>query len=268
MKALAAAEVLVEQNVSRFPGTREWLFKHALVREVAYASLGERECNELHALAAEWLASMGEDAATIAGHYDLGGKHVAAAEHWSRAAARSLATNALADAVSMAERALGFAEDKPSAFLRACYLDEAWSRIDPRAAERETAIRALEESVYDQASAVRTRGARARYDDARGTGAGSAIAWRKPVTRRQRSECTTRKRVRRRRSRCGWRSRDALPTPRPKRPDCSSWPKNARSARPRSTPGRHSRSSAKPRARSALRSTPGAARLAPLGPRA
>ena len=171
MKALAGSEVLLEQNVSRFPGTREWVFKHALVREVAYASLGERERKELHALAAAWLSSMGEDSATVAGHYDLGGQHVSAADHWSRAAQRALATNALADALSMADRALAFAEDKPSGFQRAGYLDEAWSRLDPRASDRETAIRAMEENVYDEASAVRARGARARFDDARGTGA-------------------------------------------------------------------------------------------------
>jgi predicted ATPase len=172
MRALIASEILVEQNVSRFTGSREWMFKHALVREVAYASLGERERKELHALAASWLASMGEDAATVAGHYDLGGQPVAAAEHWARAAQRALATNALTDALTMAERALTFAEDKPSGFLRASYLDEAWSRLDPRAGERETAIGAMEDNVYDQASAVRARGARARYDDARGSGDG------------------------------------------------------------------------------------------------
>jgi eukaryotic-like serine/threonine-protein kinase len=171
MKALAASEVLVEQNLSRFPGAREWTFKHALVREVAYASLGERERKELHALAAAWLTSMGEDSATVAGHYDLGSQHVSAAEHWARAAQRALATNALADALSMAERALAFAEDKPGAFQRAAYMDEAYSRLDPRASDRETSIRALEDNVYDEASAVRARGARARYDDARGTGA-------------------------------------------------------------------------------------------------
>ncbi len=170
MKALAAAEVLVEQNVSRFAGTREWLFKHALVREVAYSSLGERERKELHELAAAWLASMGEDAATVAGHFDLGGQFTAAADHWARAAQRALATNALTDALTMADRALAFAEDKPAGFQRASYLDEAWSRLDPRASERETAIRAMEENVHDEASAVRARGARARYDDARGTG--------------------------------------------------------------------------------------------------
>ncbi|HVR18604.1 MAG TPA: protein kinase [Polyangiaceae bacterium] len=170
IKALVAAEVLVEQNISRFTGAREWVFKHALVREVAYASLGESERGELHALAGAWLASMGEDAATVAGHYDLGGKHSAAADHWARAAQRAIAANALKDALTMAERALAFAEDKAAGFQRASQLDEAWSRLDPRASERETAVRAMEDNVHDEASAVRARGARARYDDARGSG--------------------------------------------------------------------------------------------------
>jgi serine/threonine protein kinase/tetratricopeptide (TPR) repeat protein len=170
MKALVGAEVLVEQNVSRFTGAREWLFKHALVREVAYASLGDSERKQLHGLAAAWLGSMGEDAATVAGHYDLGEQHARAADHWARAAQRALAANALKDALSMADRALAFAEDAPSGFLRASYLDEAWSRLDPRSSERETAVQAMESNVYDEASAVRARGARARYDDARGSG--------------------------------------------------------------------------------------------------
>lgn len=170
LKALAASEFLVEQNESRFTGSSEWVFKHALVRDVVYQSLGDAERRELHALAAAWLDSMGEDAATVAGHYDLGGRHAAAANHWARAAQRALATNALSDALPMAERALAFAEDKPSGFKRACYLDEAWTRLDPRASDRETAIVALEENVYDEASRVRAQGARARYDDALGIG--------------------------------------------------------------------------------------------------
>lgn len=170
MSALASAEVLVEQTGSRFSGPREWVMKHALVRDVAYGALGERERRELHTLAAEWLASMGEDAAVVAGHFDLGGQHEAAAQHWARAAERALATNALSDAVKMAERALTFAKDKPSGFQCASYLDEAWSRIDPRAADRETAILALIENTYDEPSAVLARGASARFDDARGTG--------------------------------------------------------------------------------------------------
>jgi predicted ATPase len=168
LKALTGAELLVEQNSSRFAGVREWSFKHALVRDVAYSSLGERERAELHALVASWLSTMGEDAATVAGHYDLGKQHAAAANHWARAAQRALATNALTDALEMADRALTFAESPESAFLRASYLDDAYSRLDPRAADRESAIRAMEENVYDEASSVRARGARARYEDARG----------------------------------------------------------------------------------------------------
>lgn len=183
MKALVASEILVEQNASRFSGTREWTFKHALVRDVAYACLGEPERRELHALAAAWLTSMGEDSAVIAEHYDLGGLHASAADHWERAAQRALATNALTDALNMADRALSFAEDKPSRFRRASYLDEAWSRLDPRVGERETAVLAMEQNVYDEASAVRARGARARYDDARGHG--ERISERLAETREQ-----------------------------------------------------------------------------------
>jgi serine/threonine protein kinase/tetratricopeptide (TPR) repeat protein len=170
LRNLAAAEILVEQSSSRFSGSREWLFKHSLFRDVIYAQLGELERKKLHGLAADWLASMGEDATVVAGHYDLSGQPQKAAFHWARAAQRALATNALADALTMAERALSFAQDKQTGFQRASYLDEAWSRLDPRASDRETAIEALEENVYDEATEVRARGARARYQDARGTG--------------------------------------------------------------------------------------------------
>ncbi len=170
MKELAAREVLVEQHTARFSDAREWVFKHALVREVAYDALGERERKELHALAAKWLSDMGEDSATVAGHFDMGDEHEAAAEHWALAAQRALATNALTDALEMADRALAFATEKVSGFQRASFLDEAWSRLDPRASDRETAIVAMEENVHDEASSVRARGARARHDDARGAG--------------------------------------------------------------------------------------------------
>ena len=65
----------------------------------------------------------------------------------------ALAGGVLADAVSMAERALAFAEDKPTGFLRAWCLDEAWSRIDPRAAERAQRTIHLEKGVLTRAEA-------------------------------------------------------------------------------------------------------------------
>ncbi|WP_394832324.1 protein kinase [Pendulispora rubella] len=168
LRALAAADVLREQAVSRFQGTREWAFKHALMREVAYASLGDDALKDLHACAARWLAKMGEDDAIVARHFELGGRSAEAAAYLEKAAARALAANALADAVSMAEKSLAFAEDKATAFARAQILDEAWSRLDARAGERDSAVRSMEENVYDASSELRARGARLRYEDARG----------------------------------------------------------------------------------------------------
>jgi tetratricopeptide (TPR) repeat protein len=168
LRALAAADIVHEQASSRFKNTREWAFKHAIMREVAYASLGDEMLRECHAHVGRWLAKVGEDDGSIARHLELGGKSEEAAVYLERAARRALAAHALADAVSMAEKALVFAEDRPTTFARAQLLDEAWSRLDARAGERDSAVRAMEESVHDTASELRARGARLRYEDACG----------------------------------------------------------------------------------------------------
>ena len=159
---------MVEQASSRYKGTREFGFKHALMREVAYASLGDDTLKDFHTRAGRWLAKMGEDDATVARHLELGGAHQEAASYLEKAARRALAAHALGDAVMMAEKALAFADDKPTQFARALILDEAWNRQDARAGERDSAVRAMEDSVYDEASEVRARGARVRYEDACG----------------------------------------------------------------------------------------------------
>jgi tetratricopeptide (TPR) repeat protein len=170
MRALTGAEVIVEQASSRFKDTREWAFKHALTREVAYASLGDDQLKELHARAGQWLAKMGEDDAIVARHLELGGEAVQAANYLEKAARRALTANALSEAVRLAEKSLAFAEDKPTQFARAQILDEAWNRLDARAGERDTAVRAMQDSIHDEASEVRALGARVRYEDASGGG--------------------------------------------------------------------------------------------------
>ena len=168
IRDLAAAEILVEQGHSRFAGTREVAFKHALMREVAYASLGEDTLRDAHARAGRWLARMGEDDAIVAHHLELGGEGAEAAAYLEKAGRRALAAHALPEAVSLVERALAFAEDRTSQFARALLLEEAWSRLDARAGEREAAVRAMEDAVDGPAAVIRARGARARYEDACG----------------------------------------------------------------------------------------------------
>lgn len=170
LKTLVASELLIEQSTSRFKNAKEYAFKHALVRDVAYQGLDPESRIELHAKAGKWLAEMGEDAAIVAGQLDLGNEHELSAQFWEKAAARALAANALQDAVTMAERALDFAQTNEERFRRASLLDGAYSRLDPRAADRQSAIFAMESAAFDEPSRVRANGARARYDDARGLG--------------------------------------------------------------------------------------------------
>lgn len=170
LEALTSQEILVLQDTSRFASEKEYLFKHALIRDVAYSELPASECTKLHGLAGVWLSLLGEDAATIAGHLDRGQEPEKAARYWELASRRALSANALRDALWMAERALAFAESQTETFRRASLLDEAWSRLDPRAAERESAIRSMELSAATSIEHLRASGARARYEDTRGGG--------------------------------------------------------------------------------------------------
>ena len=70
----------------------------------------------------------------------------------------------------MADRALAFAEDPETGFARAALLEEAYSRLDARHAERETAIMSMREHVHDGVTQLLTEGASSRYDHARGRG--------------------------------------------------------------------------------------------------
>lgn len=170
IRALVDADLLVALPDSRFANCREYRFKHALVRDVTYASASEAMRKTNHAAAAAWFVKVGEDAATIAEHYDLGEQHERAADFWEIAARRALAATALRDAVKMADRALMFASDPQTGFQRATLLDEAYSRLDERSADRLEAIEAMAEHAHDEPSEVRTLGARARYDHARSAG--------------------------------------------------------------------------------------------------
>ncbi|HSK00218.1 MAG TPA: hypothetical protein VK932_03215, partial [Kofleriaceae bacterium] len=84
---LVEQEVLAERPDSRFPGERELAFRHALLREGAYATLTEDDHRLGHHLAGEWLEGRGEaDPMVLAGHFERGGDGTRAASHYLRAA--------------------------------------------------------------------------------------------------------------------------------------------------------------------------------------
>src|SRR4029079_5748914 len=84
---LADREIIIKRTESRFPGEREFVFRHALVRDGAYAMLTDADKALGHRLAGEWLSRAGEsDAVALAEHFERGAEPNRAVECYCRAA--------------------------------------------------------------------------------------------------------------------------------------------------------------------------------------
>jgi class 3 adenylate cyclase/tetratricopeptide (TPR) repeat protein len=108
---LRAAGLVFARERSSFAGQQEFIFKHALLRDAAYATLLKRARPELHARAASWLLGSvgdryGEFAAQVGRHCEAAGEIPAAAGHYRAAADRARAGYANADAIELYGQAL------------------------------------------------------------------------------------------------------------------------------------------------------------------
>lgn len=83
---LEQREIVTTASSSRFAGERELVFRHAIVRDAAYAMLTDDDRRLGHSLAADWLAARVDDPALLAHHYERGGRLAEAAEAHVRAA--------------------------------------------------------------------------------------------------------------------------------------------------------------------------------------
>jgi tetratricopeptide (TPR) repeat protein len=112
LEYLCEHELLVSRLESKFPGEKEYAFRHALVREAAYSMLTEQDRARGHALAGAWLARMGErDAVLLADHFDRGGDSARAIERYESAAREALEANDLEGAISRARRGVDLGAD-------------------------------------------------------------------------------------------------------------------------------------------------------------
>jgi tetratricopeptide (TPR) repeat protein len=104
---LAGREVIEPRGEQRFPGEEAYAFRHALVRDAAYAMLPEADRAAAHALAADWLERVGEqDALMLAGHFEQGGEPGRALGWYRRAAEQALEGNDLQAAIDRVDRAV------------------------------------------------------------------------------------------------------------------------------------------------------------------
>ena len=118
LEALLQSETLLERPRSRFAGTRELVFRHALLRDAAYAMLPDEERAALHGALAGWLKARGRaDAAELAHHLEEAGDTHGATLAYMRASARSLREGAAGLAREQAERGLRWAEGPARAAL-------------------------------------------------------------------------------------------------------------------------------------------------------
>lgn len=116
LTALQARELIFEQSNPAFAGTREYIFKHAIVREVAYESVLKRERRTFHGRVAQWLLARGgersrEHLGLIADHLEASGQGVRAAIYLRRAGEEALSLFANAEARAFLERALALAPE-------------------------------------------------------------------------------------------------------------------------------------------------------------
>ncbi|MDP3277986.1 MAG: protein kinase [Deltaproteobacteria bacterium] len=107
LAALTHAEVLAERRRARLGRRSEYVWRHALLRETAYAMLSPEDCAKLHLRAVEWLGRAGErDEAVLADHYLRANEGGQAVEHFLGAARKALREGAHNAVIAHAERAL------------------------------------------------------------------------------------------------------------------------------------------------------------------
>ncbi|MGD2148852.1 MAG: ABC transporter substrate-binding protein, partial [Anaerolineae bacterium] len=111
LSALRGREMVFERETSAFAGSREFVFKNALLREATYGSVLRRLRKVYHGLAADWLMEqagerVSEYTALIADHLELGERSEEAARWLVQAGDRARRLYAHQEAISAYQRAL------------------------------------------------------------------------------------------------------------------------------------------------------------------
>jgi predicted ATPase/class 3 adenylate cyclase len=115
--ALRTREIIFLKEDTAFEGTHEYLFKHALLRDVAYESVLRRLRRAYHGRAAEWLVQASGDrvdeyADLIATHYALAEDTTQEAKWQAQAGKQAAARYAHAEAIRALSRALELTPDE------------------------------------------------------------------------------------------------------------------------------------------------------------
>jgi class 3 adenylate cyclase/tetratricopeptide (TPR) repeat protein len=113
LHSLCERELTFRRELSAFAGQQEYIFKHALLHEVAYESVLKQQRRAYHAQAAAWLIEQGggrraEYSGLIGEHYERAGQDTQAAEWYGRAGKQAQEADAPQLAIDYYHKALAF----------------------------------------------------------------------------------------------------------------------------------------------------------------
>lgn len=158
LSALQGKEMVFRRETSAFARAQEYIFKHAILREVTYESVLKRVRRVYHTLVAEWLIEhsgerAGEYTGLIAEHLELAGQTERAVIYLGRAAEQAAAQFANVEAVNYFSRALDLT---PEDNLTACYTlllarEQVYNLQGEREAQKQdlAALQELAEALAD-----------------------------------------------------------------------------------------------------------------------
>jgi tetratricopeptide (TPR) repeat protein len=105
LEELRRRELILRREESGFAGTVEYVFRHAILRDVTYETLVPRQRRALHKRAAEWLLEMGGERAReltplVAEHFERAGENALAAAQLLAAGREFIVVSAFDEAVA------------------------------------------------------------------------------------------------------------------------------------------------------------------------
>lgn len=118
LEALERRDMIYRASTATVPGGRAYVFKHAVLREVAYESVLLRDRSVYHLQAARWLEAQSGDraaeyAAPIAQHYEAAGRAADAARQFEIAAARAAEQFKIGQAIAYYRKVLELLKAQP-----------------------------------------------------------------------------------------------------------------------------------------------------------
>jgi predicted ATPase len=156
--ALSQKEMVFPREISDFAGTKAYIFKHALLREVTYESVLKRLRKTYHALVAEWLIThsgerLSEYTGLIAEHLQQASKGEEAAVYLHQAGKQAAARFGNTEALNFFSRALAVLPESELARRYDIYLarEDVYNLLGEREAQQKDldALEALAEALHD-----------------------------------------------------------------------------------------------------------------------